>query len=499
VRKNENKYFFVRCEMVIFRLTKYSRTSWILEMLLVAIFFCGESCGPSQSNRCPGQVEERWGIVFGGVDEDRAYSVSIDKDGNIYIVGNFTDQADFGSGIMHAVGISDCFVLSLDSNGVFQWVKQFGGPGRAESWEERCVAIAVDNDSNVYLTGMYAGVVDFGGGEFESSGEVDGFILSLAPDGSYRWAHPFMGSEGAVGTVIAVQKNNIWLSGTFWGTIDLGSGSIGSPDQPGLFIALLDREGRFQWIKSFEITGESSFEAVVLDLVINNEGNAVFSGSMNGTIDLGGGPLSGRNSGFVASFDQGGDHLWSRVFTVYEDNLLSMSTANSIVTDDSSNVFVGGSFFNGIDFGSGPIVADDMEGLFIVSYNISGEFRWARTFSRRFGKVQGHLSCNGLGLDNFGDIVLVGSFDGSVDLGGGVIQSSGNEDIFVAIFGQDGCYRWSRSYGGSGGDDNASDVAVYENKIFMIGTFENSMNFGTISFQGIGSKDIFMVDLFPLN
>jgi hypothetical protein len=39
----------------------------------------------------------------------------------------------------------------------------------------------VDSGSNVYLTGEFAGTVDFGGGPLTSAGSKDMFVLKLAP------------------------------------------------------------------------------------------------------------------------------------------------------------------------------------------------------------------------------------------------------------------------------------------------------------------------------
>jgi hypothetical protein len=69
-------------------------------------------------------------------------------------------------------------------------------------------------------------------------------------------------------------------------------------------------------------------------------------------------------------------------------------------------------------------------------------------WSRRFGGA-GRDVARGVAVDTNGDVLLVSDFTGSVDFGGGALQSEGDEDIFVAMFDGLGDHLWSLRSGGS--------------------------------------------------
>ena len=72
----------------------------------------------------------------------------------------FTGTVDFdpGAGVTTktSAGLSDAFVLKLDSAGNFAWADTFGGTGSDIGW-----GIAVDPVGTVHLAGAYQGNVAF--------------------------------------------------------------------------------------------------------------------------------------------------------------------------------------------------------------------------------------------------------------------------------------------------------------------------------------------------
>jgi gliding motility-associated-like protein len=111
---------------------------------------------------------EVWMRPTGGTPNTTfAYAdITTDANGNIYFTGLFHYTRDFDPGpaeynlTTNGGGYaSDVFVCKLDNNGMFVWAKSFGG--RAEDY---ATSITVDNDENVYTTGVFLGTADFDGG-----------------------------------------------------------------------------------------------------------------------------------------------------------------------------------------------------------------------------------------------------------------------------------------------------------------------------------------------
>ena len=96
-------------------------------------------------------------------------------------------------------------------------------------------------------------------------------------------------------------------------------------------------------------------------------------------------------------------------------------------------------------------------------------------------------------VDASGNVVLTGTFYGTVDFGGGALTSAGSGDIFVAKFGSGGAHLWSKRFG-DGDYQYGIAVAVdaSENAI-VTGYFFGTVDFGGGAFTSAGSQDIFVV------
>ncbi len=96
----------------------------------------------------------------------------------------------------------------------------------------------------------------------------------------------------------------------------------------------------------------------------------------------------------------------------------------------------------------------------------------AAAWSRRLGDEREQFV---IALAPTGDgVVVVGAFEGVLDVGGVPLVSAGSRDIFVASFGPGGAHRWSRSYGGPG-DDFARAVVADEGAIYIAGGFSDEV------------------------
>src|SRR3954454_20207750 len=99
-----------------------------------------------------------WSTQLGGVDMDAATAVSVDKKGNVYVVGR-TGSPNFPTVNAMQKGLAgractgepchDAFVTKLDEDGRIVWSTYFGG-----TRNEEALGVAVDEDANVYLTGV---------------------------------------------------------------------------------------------------------------------------------------------------------------------------------------------------------------------------------------------------------------------------------------------------------------------------------------------------------
>lgn len=101
-----------------------------------------------------------------------------DSDGYCYLLGNFSQSLDFDLGpnvqILTSLGSSDIYILKLDANGDFVWVKSFGG-----SFVETGNALAIDEWSNLYISGGYYYTCDFDIGPDTLNYTAQGFLMDM--------------------------------------------------------------------------------------------------------------------------------------------------------------------------------------------------------------------------------------------------------------------------------------------------------------------------------
>lgn len=237
------------------------------------------------------------------------------------------------------------------------------------------------------------------------------------------------------------------------------------------------------WGRNIGDAGFQFGESVAAD----EAGNVILVGSFEGTVDFGGGPITteGLKDVFVAKYSAAGKHLWSRKY-----GNQSNQVANSVAVDAEGNVFVTGAFDGAIDFGTGAVQTKGLNDIFIAKLSPSGEAIWAKSFGDGTNQIG-----RAIAADGSGNVVMCGSFQGSVDFGDGVVPSSGDYDIFVVSFDADGGRRWHRRYGDSGAQ-NCEGIGVdAAGDVLLTGPFKGTVAFGTPALTSSGDFDSYVAKL----
>jgi hypothetical protein len=140
--------------------------------------------------------EYRWAYGAGGTESDSGYRVAVDESGNIYWTGLFRGtQVDFdltldtkyldaaGTG-----GASDIFLAKYQPGGLLVWAYNFGAAVSGDDKASAGLAICIDINGNVVMTGLFFGSVDFdptaGTRTLTSNGGADIFIVRLDRNGN---------------------------------------------------------------------------------------------------------------------------------------------------------------------------------------------------------------------------------------------------------------------------------------------------------------------------
>lgn len=153
----------------------------------------------------------------------------VNNSNDIYVLGHYSDTVDFNpnAGVNNNTsnGQSDIFLLKLDNNGNFQWVKTFGGIQSEYGYG----GLSFDSFENIYVSGVFSNTMDSDPSELvsnlNSNGQLDIFISKFNPNGNFLGSLSFGSSSTDYVEDIKVSNNGIFTTGIHYGITDFDPGS----------------------------------------------------------------------------------------------------------------------------------------------------------------------------------------------------------------------------------------------------------------------------------
>jgi len=423
-----------------------------------------------------------WAQQAGGAgNNDEAWSVAADAAGNVYVAGGFSDTAEFGTNTFVAagnLGRSDIFLAKYTRSGNLEWARQAGN-----IYTDVATGVAVDNDGNVFVTGIFTSNVWFDAilvtnRTPTSSIYWDIFIAKYDGAGNVVWARNAGGGANydEVRSISLHTNGDPIITGYFTGTGYFGTRTYGGYGKEEYFAAQYSRNnGSVVWSTFGSSQGGTPSNAGYdfgSAIAVDGAGRCYIGGHFSGTNfnffngytiatpyrtyapfvaryspagkmewaqmhtnvgfiwDMSGAGTNGFyvcGSRFVlARVDAAGATAWSTGASGDADN----AGAIGVATDSSGNPWLVGSFsgtnlaFPNITLTNGPTTNRGV----IASYDLDGTFQWARQFG-------GQGSPKKLAIDSTDSAYVVGWFEGEAAFGSSTLTSAGGHDIFVARLG----------------------------------------------------------------
>jgi hypothetical protein len=126
----------------------------------------------------------QWQKTFGGSLDDKAHCLDITVDGG-YIVSGYTASSDSDVTFNH--GFTDLWLIKLDSTATLQWEKSFGGTGVDQAY-----SLATNPNGNHIIAGSS---YSLDGDVTGNHGGYDYWILETDTGGSLLWQNSYGGSS----------------------------------------------------------------------------------------------------------------------------------------------------------------------------------------------------------------------------------------------------------------------------------------------------------------
>ena len=415
------------------------------------------------------------GMGQGGGDHlySRSLTASVEAlaagpQGSLFATGIAMGPTDFGSGAVSGGGAFDLFVVKYDAFDNVVFAKMFGD-GADQSGE----AIAVDANGGIAVGGRAEGTIDFGGGALADTGFPDAVVARLDTSGNELWAKRFVGGVAGTTLGVAIAANgSVYVVGNATGgPIDFGGGPVASGGGLEVFVAAFDASGNHLWSNLFGDATNDYAAGVAVDAAAN----VYVTGSFEGSITFGGSTLTsaGNYDVFLVKLDAAGNHLWSKQF-----GDASAQFSYGVASDVAGNVVVAGSQTGAVDYGGGPLTANGGTDAFVARFDGSGTHVWSHIHGDAANQ-----RAYAVGVDAVGDIAITGSFGSTIDFGGGMLASAGDDDVFVAKLSAAGSHIWSRRFGDFQFQRGAT-VAADTTGVAIAGNFLGTLDFGGNTLTG---------------
>jgi hypothetical protein len=433
-------------------------------------------------------------ILSSGGDDVFGTSVAHDASGNVYYAGDTDGTADFdpstGTDTQTAPGDGSIFVTKLDKTGAYKWTKVTQGSGSVNS---PIIALDKDDNIYVAATFSDTIDVDFGSGEsnITATGSLDGYLTKYNKDGELKWVK-YLSSDNFSNTMALNidSDNNVYLTGSFSGNLTIDGTAYTSADQDGYLIKY-DKNGNHKWHRVVQGSGTDQTYTVVIDGSNNVYATGFFNGTAD--FNLGGTALTKESNGggdaYIAKYDKDGDLDWVKTFGSTSNDVLA-----SIKMDGKGNLYLGGYFGgSSIDLNpnSGTDNHDNVESsgsdAFIVKLDKDGNYRWGKNFGSDSNIEVGHMDIN-----RNGDAYLVGKYLGTVDFDPSSATTSHATSTttgYISSFDKDGGFRWVHPTD-AGIATSFYAYVTYVDKtdtLYSVGTFTDETDFNPL-----GTGDVYV-------
>lgn len=277
--------------------------------------------------------EVAWAHTLGGKGDDFCTSIKTDKNNNIIITGNYSDELVFDSLLIKTNGNADIFVAKYDTNGKFKWAKTFGGEG-----EDFSKGLATDANDNIYITGgFFSSEILLENNKLEndeSTNRSDNSKIIIAKfdsNGNSKWAKTSSGFAITMGNSICIsEKNEVFVAGFFLKSdVIFETKTVEYHNQMGQNNALFlkfSEDGNILWAQSSSNECLSNANSVAVDnigyvyFLGNFSSQSIQFGNQQDSLSLIKNTTQGREDIFIAKFDSKGVFMFAnKIGGVYDD------------------------------------------------------------------------------------------------------------------------------------------------------------------------------------
>jgi len=417
--------------------------------------------------------EQLWGYALGNASNQSVTAMAVDANGNIYVTGRFDGSVTIGNQTVNANG-SDAFVAKLASTGNVDWLVKVGAA------DTQYPTHLVLGSSKVFVAGRYRGAMSFSNASTAFSDGLGWFIVGLDVNGN----------DPAI--LVGNEPNA--------STLPLFQTGVGAMTYSGSKLYAFTYTGALQTptrtIRRYAGDGSSLESSQTIDhsvtvMARSGSGGFLAAGLLGGTgFSPFGGPAldtNGLSDIWVAEVDSNFNAAWAKSFggngNEYIETLVEVSGGEIIAAGRGQASFTAGDMLTH---------SGGSNDIFVVRLGSDG----TPLGGTMFGGV-GDDRVEAVAVDD-DSIIVAGATDGALDIGGIMLPGDGDDDaLVVKLDATTLAPVWARRAGVF--DDQAATACVVDaqGRVTVGGTFDESVDFGGGPISTTGNDDGFLVQLSP--
>ena len=266
----------------------------------------------------------QWQHTYGGYQDDKAFSIAETTDGGYVVAGNTASPDGFVTGLH---GMTDFWLVKIDSVGALKWQKCFGG-----SANETANAVVQTSDGGFVLCGSTnSSDSEVTGTRIDISGRNSWDIWVVKTDtvGHLEWEKTYGGSQNDYGYSITQNKDGGY---TLFGKTDFGRNDSGYYFYDDYWLIKVDSAGTVLWQQGY---GGSYYDEATTMTPCKDGGYLLAGNTWSDDREV-----SGNHGGFDAwlvKIDSIGKVEWKQCYGGTKDEV----PYGVIETNDGGYAFVG--------------------------------------------------------------------------------------------------------------------------------------------------------------
>ncbi len=300
-----------------------------------------------------------WEHSYGGLGVEYAYSIKQTPDGG-YIFAGYS--GDVGGDVTSNHGGEDFWIVKIDSAGVIEWQKSYGG-----SKDEEAYSVDLTSDGGYIVTGFSLSIDGDVTGHHGATDMADVWVVKLEHSGKLVWQRSLGGTFVDIGHSAHETPDH--------GFIIAGEGSSNDGDEThghlgGFWIVKLDSAGALIWQKSYG--GVTPVNDICYDMQVTKDGGVIAVGSTySNDGDVIGNHRPGTADFWIIKTDGNGNLIWKKDYGGDESDI-----AQSVVQTYDGGYIVGG--YTASTDGDIPFNHGDND-YWIMKLDVNGNLEWQKT------------------------------------------------------------------------------------------------------------------------